>query len=193
MEIPDSAYIIKHWEDDKIKTNVSWWHLCQMMILLLEMISSGGGVTNHHRVPIVTFDPIVPLSYHCRRYPQIMVVLRASYCSSPSHRFVWGWPLLWEEDFASKRIPSFPPLPPPSLAFFSSPSRLFLILFLLLRLFSLPFSIESHFMKLAWIAKNSLQSRKNPPRFLNRIRDIWAFTWYLTLFMRDYYCIDRSK
>ena len=160
VEIPDSAYIIKHWEDDKIKTNVSWWHLCQMMILLLEMISSGGGVTNHHRVPIVTFDPIVPLSYHCRRYPQIMVVLRASYCSSPSHRFVWGWPLLWEEDFASKRIPSFPPLPPPSLAFFSSPSRLFLILFLLLRLFSLPFSIESHFMKLAWIAKNSLQSRK---------------------------------
>ena len=67
VEIPDSAYIIKHWEDDKIKTNVSWWHLCQMMILLLEMISSGGGVTNHHRVPIVTFDPIVPLSYHRRR------------------------------------------------------------------------------------------------------------------------------
>ena len=24
-------------------------------------------VTNHHRVPIVTFDPIVPLSYHRRR------------------------------------------------------------------------------------------------------------------------------
>ena len=129
--------------------------------------------------PSLPLTPLSPCHITVVVVPKSWSSLRASYCSSPSHRFVWGWPLLWEEDFASKRIPSFPPLPPHSLSFPSSPSRLFLILFLLLRLFSLPFSIESHFMKLAWIAKNSLQSRKNPPRFLNRIRDIWAFTWYL--------------
>ena len=128
--------------------------------------------------PSLPLTPLSPCHITVVVVPKSWSSLRASYCSSPSHRFVWGWPLLWEEDFASKRIPSFPPLPPHSLSFPSSPSRLFLILFLLLRLFSLPFSIESHFMKLAWIAKNSLQSRKNPPRFLNRIRDIWAFTWY---------------
>ena len=192
VEIPDSAYIIKHWEDDKIKTNVSWWHPCQMMILLLEMISSGGGVTNHHRVPIVTFDPIVPSSYHRRRCPQIMVVLRASYCSSPSHRFVQGWPLLWEEDFASKRIPSFPPLPPHSLSFpsshlgFSSSSSSSLTFFS-------SFFNRVSFHETRLNSEELSPEQKNPLRFLYRIRDIWAFTWYLTLFMRDYYCIDRSK
>ena len=153
--------------------------------------------------PSLPLTPLSPCHITVVVVPKSWSSLRALYCSSPSHRFVWGWPLLWEEDFALKRIPSFPPLPPPSLAFFSSPSRLFLILFLLLRLFSLPFSIESHFMKLAWIAKNSLQSRKILYGFyivsviLGHIQSVSVIFGHLhdtlTLYLRAYYCIGRSK
>ena len=99
-----------------------WWWLRAALCYLSQIIIVS---------PSLPLTPLSPCHITVVVVPKSWSSLRASYCSSPSHRFVWGWPLLWEEDFASKRIPSFPPLPPPSLAFFSSPSRLFLILFLL--------------------------------------------------------------